>query len=53
MRTVDKISQQVNQLPEPFQEKVLHFIEFLINKTKRENSRKDDIEWFNLSFCDA
>ncbi len=53
MTTVDKISEQVHQLPEPFQEEVLDFIEFLINKSKRENSRKEDLEWFDLSLSSA
>ncbi|MFQ5637477.1 MAG: DUF2281 domain-containing protein [bacterium] len=53
MTTADKISRQVNQLPKPFQKEALHFIEFLTKKAQRENSRQDDLEWFNLSVTSA
>lgn len=53
MTTVDRISQQVNHLPESFQKQVLDYIEFLVSKTKRENSRHEDLEWFSLSVTSA
>ena len=53
MTTGDKISQHINQLPEAFQEEVLDFVEFLIERTKRGNSRKEDLEWFASSLNSA
>jgi len=53
MSTTEKISQQVHQLPESFQKEVLDFIEFLVNKTKRESSREEDLAWFDFSLTSA
>ncbi len=53
MTTVDKISQQAYELPEPIQKEVLDFIKFLQNKIKREIARQEDLEWFNLSLKSA
>ena len=53
MTTADQISQQVNQLPKPFQKEALDFIEFLTKKAKQENSRQEDLEWFSLSVTSA
>lgn len=53
MTTAEQISRQLNQLPKPFQKEALDFIEFLTKKAKRENSRQEDLEWFNLSVTSA
>jgi len=53
MTTSDQITKQVNQLSEPFQKEALDFVEFLAKKAKRENSRQEDLEWFNLSVASA
>ena len=53
MTIADQISLQVTKLPKPFQTEALDFIEFLSKKAKRENSRQEDLEWFNLSVTSA
>ena len=53
MATADQVSQQISQLPEAFQKEALDFIEFLTKKAKQENSREEDLEWFNLSVTSA
>ncbi len=53
MTTVEQINQQVQKLPELMQEEVLDFAEFLMSKTKRENSRQEDLEWSSLSLAAA
>ena len=53
MTTVEQINQQVQKLPELLQEEVLDFVEFLMSKTKRDNSRQEDSEWSNLSLVAA
>jgi hypothetical protein len=52
--TIEKINSQARKLPESFQKEVLHFIEFLINKAKRDTaSRQEDLEWYELSLAAA
>jgi hypothetical protein len=53
MTTADQVSQQIIQLPEAFQKEALDFIEFLTKKARQENSREEDLEWFNLSVTSA
>ncbi len=53
MTTIDRISQQANQLPKNFQREALDFIEFLSNKAKRDNERREDLDWFNFSLTAA
>ena len=43
MNTADRIHEQVQHLPEPLQKAVLHFVEYLIRKPRRE-----DDEWASL-----
>lgn len=53
MTTVEKISKNVQKLPEPFQKEVLDFVEFLLNKKKNDNIRQEDLEWFDFSLTSA
>jgi hypothetical protein len=55
MTTIERISQKTRRLPEPFQVEVLHFVEFLANKTKTggEGSRQEDLEWNAISLAGA
>ncbi|MCB9512147.1 MAG: DUF2281 domain-containing protein [Deferribacteres bacterium] len=53
MTTVDRISQQVNQLPQSFQREVLDFIEFLIVKSRHKLDRDEDSEWSSMSLASA
>jgi hypothetical protein len=55
MTTIERISQQTRKLPEPFQMEVLHFAEFLANKTKTsvEGSRQEDLKWYDIPLAGA
>ena len=53
MTTVEKISKQVQKLPEPFQKEILDFVEFLLSKKKGDGTREEDIEWFDFSLTSA
>jgi len=44
MSMADRIHEQVQHLPEPLQKEVLHFVEYLIRKPRRE-----DDEWAEWS----
>jgi hypothetical protein len=55
MTTIERINQQTRKLPELFQMEVLHFVEFLANKTKTGGggSRQEDLEWYDISLAGA
>lgn len=44
MSTVEKISREVKNLPLPFQQEVLDFVQFLKSKVSREASQVEDVE---------
>ena len=44
MDIAEKISEQVQRLPEQTQAEVLDFVEYLLTKTDREHVRKEDQE---------
>ena len=48
MSTADRIHEEVQHLPEPLQEEVLHFVEYLIRKPRQE-----DDEWATWSLQSA
>ncbi|MFQ5604627.1 MAG: DUF2281 domain-containing protein [bacterium] len=52
MTTAQKLSKQIQQLPEPSRKEVLNFVEFLLSK-KRQQARQEDLEWFDLSLASA
>ena len=53
MKTVEKINQSIQNLPEDFQKEVLDFIEFLINKTTSKSVIRDNSEWNTFSLASA
>ncbi|MDZ7292476.1 MAG: DUF2281 domain-containing protein [candidate division KSB1 bacterium] len=53
MTTVDKINQYVQKLPEPFQNEILHFVEFLMLKAANGDSRQADLLWSHFSLAEA
>lgn len=53
MSTVERITQHVQKLPEPFLNEVLHFVEFLMTKPVPENSRREELEWSRFSLLAA
>jgi len=42
-------------LPESFQKEVLHFVEFLANKARKDVGapRQEDLEWYDFSLAGA
>ena len=50
MTTAEKVSEQVQKLPEPLQEETLDFIEFLM---QGQSMRKEDLDWSCLSLTAA
>jgi len=53
MSTVERITQHVQKLPEPFLNEVLHFVEFLMTKAIPENLREEDLQWSRFSLSEA
>jgi len=53
--TIERISLQTRQLPESFQREVLHYVEYLVNKAKKEvrDSRQEELEWQEFSLVEA
>ena len=47
--TVKRIQQRVQRLPAPFQVEVLDFVEYLLAKADREEARREERAWSNLS----
>ena len=53
MSTVERINQQVQQLPQVFQLEVLNFVEFLFSKLGDEDSRQAEMLWSQFSIAQA
>jgi DNA polymerase sigma len=53
MLTAEKVSQEVQKLPDVFQKEVLDFVEFLLHKSQNETARKEEREWNNFSLKSA
>ena len=55
MSTIERLSVETGKLPESSQMEVLHFVEFLMSKTKNDSSgsRQEDLEWYELSLAEA
>jgi hypothetical protein len=53
--TIERISVETGKLPDSYQKEVLHFVEFLLSKTKNgsSDSRQEDLEWYELSLAEA
>jgi hypothetical protein len=52
MALADKLQEKLSKLPEPLQNEVLDFAEYLVRKVDRQ-AREDDMEWANLSLQHA
>ena len=50
MTTAEKVSEQVQKLPEPLQEETLDFIGFLM---RHQSVRKEDLDWSHFSLAAA
>ena len=53
MSTVDKIAQHVQALPEPIQQEVLDFVEFLKSRRQLPKDHDEDAVWTELSVTSA
>jgi hypothetical protein len=49
MAVIDKIQQYVQRLPKPFQTEVLDYVEYLLNKAKRDEEK----DWSDLALVNA
>jgi hypothetical protein len=52
MGIADKLREKLSKLPEPLQNEVLDFAEYLMRKLDRQ-ARQDDLDWANLSLDHA
>jgi hypothetical protein len=52
MAIADKLQEELSKLPEPLQNEVLDFAEYLVKKFDHQE-RQDDKEWVNLSLQHA
>ena len=53
MTTVEKIAQHLRALPEPTQQEVLDFVEFLTSRRQLRKDRDEDAVWTELSLTSA
>jgi hypothetical protein len=49
----EEINRRVHRLPEPMQAEVLHFVDFLLTRAERDDARREDRAWSDLSFQSA
>jgi hypothetical protein len=52
MVLTDKIQEYLNKLSEPIQAEVLHYVEYLFEKTSRQSVAEDEV-WYNFSLSQA
>ena len=53
MTTVERIAQHLQSLPEPVQQEVLDFVEFLKSRREMPKGREEDAMWTDLSLTSA
>jgi hypothetical protein len=53
MKVAEKINKQVQRLPEQTQAEVLDFVEYLLTKTERTQTREEDQQWTQFSLASA
>jgi hypothetical protein len=53
MALTEKIQRYVDRLPVTFQAEVLDFVEYLMAKAEREESRQEERDWSDLSLAFA
>ena len=49
MVVAERIREHVQKLPEPLQQEVLDFVEFLLLKVARESVQQDELRWTDFS----
>jgi len=49
----EKIHKYIEELPAPFQEEALDFIEYLLMKAKSKSAQQEDESWSSLSLKSA
>ena len=53
MAIAEKIHKYIEELPKPFQEEALDFIEYLLMKAKYKSAQQEDESWSSLSLTSA
>ncbi|MFB6272661.1 MAG: DUF2281 domain-containing protein [Salinibacter sp.] len=53
MNVAEKITKQVQRLPEQTQAEVLNFVEYLLTKTEQKSAQKEEQDWTRLSLASA
>jgi hypothetical protein len=53
MAIAEKIHKYIDELPKPFQEEALDFIEYLLMKAKSKSAQQEDEDWSFLSIASA
>jgi len=53
MAIAEKIHKYIEELPTPFQEEALDFIEYLLIKAKSKSAQQEDKSWSYLSLTSA
>jgi hypothetical protein len=53
MTTIEKITKQIQQLPEPSQQEVLDFVEFLLSRKHGDGRRQEELDWIEFSLTSA
>jgi hypothetical protein len=53
MPTVEKISEYVAKMPDPYQAEVLHYVEYLWSKLQSQERDPDDLLWQEFSLASA
>ena len=53
MPTIEKISEYLTHMPEPYQDEVLNYVEYLWSKLRDSSREQDDLSWQELSLASA
>ena len=53
MPTVEKISEYLAKMPDPYQAEVLHYVEYLWQKFQGQGLNKEDQAWQEFSLASA
>ena len=53
MAIAEKIHKYIDELPKPFQEEALDFVEYLLMKAKSKSTKQEDEDWSFLSITSA
>lgn len=53
MPTVEKISEYLSKMPDPYQAEVLHYVEYLWQKLQEQGRDTEEILWQEFSLASA